>query len=362
MHSPQGIHIVLENTPYLSFCSNDYLGLANDTRVKNALIEGVTQYGVGSGAAHLITGHFEPHHELELALAKHTGRSRVLLFSTGYMANLGVVDALSSRGDLVLEDKLNHASLIDGALYSRATLQRYKHVDMHDLEKRLNAANGKGVLIATDAVFSMDGDIAPLKKLNALANAYGARVLVDDAHGIGVLGENGAGVCDQLFDNEKAEDKPVIMGTLGKAFGTFGAFVAANDELIEWLIQRAKTYVFTTALPPAMAAAALASLRIIQTEPQRRVHLHALIEHFRQRAKEMGLALMASQTPIQPIVVGEEKKALDWSEQLRKQGVLVKAIRPPTVPEGTSRLRITLSAAHSIDDVEKLLSELEKLS
>lgn len=360
MSSPQGAHIALENLPYLSFCSNDYLGLANDERVKGAMIEGIKEYGAGSGAAHLITGHFEPHHRLEEALAAHTGRSRALLFSTGYMANMGVIDALSARGDLVLEDKLNHASLIDGGLYSRGTLKRYKHADLNDLEKRLQDSEENNRLIVTDGVFSMDGDIAPLKEITELATKYDAQVLVDDAHGIGALGENGGGVCELFSLND--DDSPIIMGTLGKSFGVFGAFIAGSDELIEWLIQRARTYVYTTALPPAMATAALASLQIIQTEPQRRQHLQALIERFRARVTEMGLELMPSQTPIQPIVVGDEAKALAWSEQLKKSGILVKAIRPPTVPEGTSRLRITFSAAHSFEDLEKLLSELEQFA
>ena len=360
MNSPQGVHVILENTPYLSFCSNDYLGLSNDERVKAAMIEGVGIYGVGSGAAHLITGHFEPHHDLELALAKHTGRSRALLFSTGYMANMGIIDALSERGDIVIQDKLNHASLIDGSLYSRAALKRYKHADMVDLENRLLHSAVDSPLIVTDGVFSMDGDIAPLEAISALAEKYGARVLVDDAHGLGVLGETGGGVCEMLSLSK--DDEPIIMGTLGKAFGTFGAFVAGSEELIEWLIQRARTYVFTTALPPAMAMASLASLEIIQAEPQRRLHLDALIKKFRARVGDLGLTIMPSETPIQPIVVGDEKKALSWSEKLRTQGILVKAIRPPTVPEGTSRLRITLSAAHSFDDVDRLLDELEKLA
>jgi len=360
MNSPQGVHVLLENTPYLSFCSNDYLGLANDERVKNALIEGVSQYGVGSGAAHLITGHFEPHHQLEQALAKHTGRSRALLFSTGYMANLGVIDALSSRGGLVLEDRLNHASLIDAGLSSRADFKRYKHTDLYDLETQLKNATQDSPLIVTDGVFSMDGDIAPLNEMSVLAEKYGARLLVDDAHGLGVLGASGGGVCEMLNLNEN--DKPIIMGTLGKAFGSFGAFIAGSGELIEWLIQRARTYVFTTALPPAVAMASLASLKIIQTEPQRREHLQFLIKKFREGVSELGLELMSSQTPIQPIVVGDEKQALAWSEALRKNGVLVKAIRPPTVPEGTSRLRVTLSAGHSIEDVDKLLHELRKLA
>ena len=360
MSSPQGAHIALENLPYLSFCSNDYLGLANDERVKGAMIEGIKEYGAGSGAAHLITGHFEPHHRLEEALAAHTGRSRALLFSTGYMANMGVIDALSARGDLVLEDKLNHASLIDGGLYSRGTFKRYKHADLNDLEKRLQDSEDNNRLIVTDGVFSMDGDIAPLKEITELATKYDAQVLVDDAHGLGALGETGGGVCELFSLND--DDSPIIMGTLGKSFGVFGAFIAGSDELIEWLIQRARTYVYTTALPPAMATAALASLQIIQTEPQRRQHLQALIERFRARVTEMGLELMPSQTPIQPIVVGDEAKALAWSEQLKKSGILVKAIRPPTVPEGTSRLRITFSAAHSFEDLEKLLSELEQFA
>ena len=359
MHSPQGRCVAMEQGPYLSFCSNDYLGLANDERVKQAFIEGVEHFGAGSGAAHLITGHFEPHHELEQALAKHTGRSRALLFSTGYMANLGVIDALTSRGDVVMEDRLNHASLIDGGLYSRASFVRFKHADLEDLEQQLQKNRSQQALIVTDGVFSMDGDIVPLAEMNILAEKYNARLLVDDAHGMGVLGKTGGGVCEMLSLEE--DDKPIIMGTLGKGFGVFGAFIAGSEELIEWLIQRARTYVFTTALPPAVASAALASLNIIQTEPQRRTHLQFLIDTFRQRVTEMGLQLMPSQTPIQPIIVGGEAKAIAWSDKLKQQGILVKAIRPPTVPVGTSRLRITFSASHTLDDLQQLLSALEQL-
>ena len=359
MSSAQGVQVTLNQQSFVSFCSNDYLGLANEERVKIAMIEGVDKYGVGSGAAHLITGHFEPHHQLENALAEFTGRSRALLFSTGYMANLGLIDALTDRKDLILQDKLNHASLIDGGLYCRADMKRYKHADMDSLERLLKTSDAENKLIATDGVFSMDGDIAPLNEILTLAKNYNAQVLVDDAHGIGVLGKSGGGVCDLYSKRE--DDEPIIMGTLGKAFGGFGAFIAGSEDLIEWLIQSSRTYIYTTALPPSVALAALESLSIIKAEPQRRQHLQTLIEHFRTRVSSMGLELMPSSTPIQPVQIGDEKAALDMSLKLKNKGILVKAIRPPTVPEGTSRLRITLSAAHSFDDVERLLDAMEEL-
>lgn len=357
--SPQGVHIRISGKTYLNFSSNDYLGLANDPQVVMAMCDGAKQYGVGSGAAHLIAGHSSVHHDLEQALAEHVGYERALLFSTGYMANIGVITALCGRNDLVIEDKLNHASLIDGGLYSGAMFKRYAHGNMQALEKILASSQAEHSLIVTDGVFSMDGDIAPLTDIVNLSKQYQASVLVDDAHGLGVLGLQGGGVCELL--GVKGENQLILMGTLGKAFGTFGAFVAGSDDLIEWLIQQARTYVYTTAMPPAIAAASLVSLKIIQTEPERRDHLNALIAQFRQGAEGLGLQLMPSQTPIQPIIVGDERRALQWSEQLRAQGFLVKAIRPPTVAKGTSRLRITLSAAHTAEHIAALLNALGAL-
>jgi len=356
----QGTNIQINGKSFLNFSSNDYLGLANDPAVVEAFNKGASHYGVGSGAAHLITGHSSVHHDLEQALAEHTGRSRALLFSTGYMANIGVITALCGREDLVIEDRLNHASLIDGGLYSNASFKRYAHADMTALENILKTVTAKQRLIVTDGVFSMDGDITPLDDIMLLSKQYNADVLVDDAHGLGVLGKHGGGVCESLSLNE--DDQPILMATLGKAFGVFGAFVAGSNDLIEWLIQQARTYVYTTAIPPAIAAASLASLKIIQTQPERREHLDDLINQFKKGVASLGLQLMPSQTPIQPIVVGDESRALEWSEDLRSQGLLVKAIRPPTVPNGTSRLRITFSAAHTQQDVQRLLVSLEKLT
>ena len=359
VNSQQGVCIEIGQKRYTNFSSNDYLGLANDINVIEAFRKGAEFFGAGSGAAHLITGHSSVHHDLEQALAEHTGRARALLFSTGYMANIGVITALCGRGDLVIEDRLNHASLIDGGLYSGANFKRYAHADMPALDKILQSATEKERLIVTDGVFSMDGDIAPLNEIVDLAKNHNADVLVDDAHGLGVLGLRGAGICESLSLDK--DDQPILMATLGKAVGVFGAFVAGSENLIEWLIQQSRTYVYTTATPPAVAAACLASLNIIQTQPERREHLQELILQFRNGVEKLGLELMPSETPIQPIVVGEEDRALRWSEQLREQGLFVKAIRPPTVPQGTSRLRITFSAAHSKQDVEKLLAVLSTL-
>ena len=360
LSSAQDTQVVIDGKRLLSFCSNDYLGLANDPAVVRAMADASQSWGVGSGAAHLISGHSALHHRLEQELADFTGRSRALLFSTGYMANLGVITALCGKSDLVVEDKLNHASLIDGGLYSGATFRRYQHADMQHLEKILIDATERQRLIVTDGVFSMDGDLAPLIEIMQLAQKYSAKVLVDDAHGLGVLGVQGGGVCQQFSLHE--DDQPILMGTLGKAFGVFGAFIAGSDSLIEWLIQKARSYIYTTALPSALAAASLESLRIIRTEPQRREHLQMLVQYFRESANAMGLQLLESPSPIQPVILGDEETALKWSQQLRDRGLLVKAIRPPTVPVGTARLRITFSAKHSLNDVKQLLGAIKELT
>lgn len=354
---PQGPLLQSGGSKLLSFCSNDYLGLANHPEVISALKSGADTYGVGGGAAHLVNGHSRAHHQLEEELAAFTGRPRALLFSTGYMANLGVVSALAGAGDAVFEDRLNHASLLDAGLLSRARLSRFAHADTETLDNKLSSSKAGEKLVLTDGVFSMDGDIAPLPQLAAVAKRHNAWLMVDDAHGMGVLGENGAGSLEHF--GLGLDDVPILMGTLGKGFGTFGAFVAGSEELIEYLINTARPYIYTTASPPAIAEATRTSLRLVRNEGWRREKLKALIDRFRIGAEQLGLTLMDSPTPIQPLLIGDEGEALRLSDALLEQGILISAIRPPTVPEGTARLRITLSAAHSEDQVDRLLAALE---
>ncbi len=373
LESPQGVELRVDGETLLSFCSNDYLGLANDARVLAAFRSGAERYGVGSGASHLVTGHSVAHHALEAELAAFVGAERALLFSTGYMANLGVVSALLDRHGTVFEDKLNHASLIDAARLSGASVQRYAHGDVARLEKLLTAAGddsreggaraSPGVnaekIILTDGVFSMDGDVADVTRLNVLAKQHGAWLLVDDAHGLGVLGAHGRGTLEHFGLRPQAP--LLLLGTLGKAFGTFGAFIAGDEELIEYLIQKARTYIYTTALPPAVAEATRASLRIVQEEGWRRDALNARIAQFRSGAAQLGLELLESSTPIQALILGEAQAAVAASEALRASGILVAAIRPPTVPAGSARLRITFSAQHTAPHVERLLTALAGL-
>ncbi len=355
----QGPEMVVDGRPMLLFCSNDYLGLANHPEVIDALHRGVETYGAGSGAAHLVTGHSSAHHALEEELAAFTGRPRALLFSTGYMANQGVLSALLRRGDTLYEDRLNHASLLDGGVLSRARLQRYPHRDVAALEARISAQEGGEALVAVDGVFSMDGDLAPLPELATFCRAHDAWLMVDDAHGLGVLGDGGRGTLEAF--GLGLDEVPILMGTLGKALGTFGAFVAGSEALIETLIQQARSYVYTTASPPAMAEATRASLRLVQREGWRRERLRELVQRFRAGAEQLGLPLLASDTPIQPIMAGSAQQALAWSRSLEEHGILVSAIRPPTVPEGSARLRITLSASHTDGQLERLLDALEQL-
>jgi 8-amino-7-oxononanoate synthase len=358
--SAQGPRVVVDGRELLLFCSNDYLGLANHPQLINAMQNAAQEFGVGGGASHLVCGHSLVHHRLEERLAEVTGRDRALLFSTGYMANLGTVTALIGKGDHILEDRLNHASLLDAGLLSGAKFQRFHHNDMADLERRLQSLPIEGKrLIVVDAVFSMDGDIAPLGVLSALATKYNATLMADDAHGFGVLGATGGG-CGELFGLGQ-ERLPILMGTLGKGIGSFGAFVAGSDTLIESLIQFARPYIYTTAMPPAVAAATLASLDLLTTESWRRDHLRDLITQFRLGAAQLNLPLMISNTAIQPLLVGDESLAMMISESLEAEGVLVSAIRPPTVAVGQSRLRITLSAAHSSQDIDALLGALSRV-
>ncbi len=388
--SAQGVRIRLDGRDYLSFASNDYLGLASHPDLAAAVQRAVADYGVGAGASHLLSGHHILHHRLETELAEFAGLPAALLFSTGYMANLGVVTALTGRGDAVFADKLNHASLVDACLLSRAELVRYPHGDLDFLEDRLRTSRARNRLIVSDAVFSMDGDLAPVPELLDLTERYAARLYLDDAHGFGVLGREGRSVLEHfgLTGTQGASSsgrsltpdpspggggesttrhsplatRLIYMATLGKAAGVFGAFVGGSKELIDWLVNRARTYVYTTATPPMLAAAVSASLVLIEKEPWRRERLAG----HRARLKE-GLAglpwrLMPSDTPIQPLLVGANEEALRLAEGLRERGILCPAIRPPTVPKGTARLRISLSAAHSDADIDRLLAALGDLA
>ncbi len=355
LETPQGPRVAVDGREYVSFCSNDYLGLASDARLVAAVAEGARRYGVGSGASHLVTGHSQAHEALERALAAFVRQPRALLFSTGYMANLGIVTALAGREDAVFADKLNHASLNDAALLSRAAFKRYAHADCAALESLLAETPARRKLVLTDAVFSMDGDIAPLADILSLCERHDAWLVVDDAHGFGVLGPEGRGTVAALG---LASPRLIHMATLGKAAGVYGAFVAAQDEVVETLLQKARTYVYTTATPPMLAHALLAALDIIASEEHRRQHLRRLARALQEGLKRTPYALMPSPTAIQPLMVGTNARALELAERLGAEGLLVPAIRPPTVPVGTARLRISLCAGHSIADVERLAHAL----
>ncbi|MDP2430448.1 MAG: 8-amino-7-oxononanoate synthase [Pseudomonadota bacterium] len=408
----QGARVTLDGREYLSFSSNDYLGLAGHPAIAEAARQAAGEVGVGAGAAHLLTGHHRLHHELELELAAFVGMPAALLFSTGYMANLGVIQALLDRHGEVFEDRLNHASLVDAALLSRAKLTRYPHLDLATLERQLAGSSAKVKLIATDTVFSMDGDLVPVAELLALAERYDAWLYLDDAHGFGVLGEAGEGANSLLtvpgrevapgatfsplwkrgagvpkgrgfirdfFNGDvsanvaKSPPPPfgkgggfpprlIYLATLGKAAGVSGAFVAGSGELIEWLVNKARTYIYTTAQPPLLAAAVSASLKLIAGESWRRERLHELVARLKAGVEGLPWPLMPSDTPIQPLLVGDQHAALALAEGLKQRGILIPAIRPPTVPQGSARLRISLSAAHTVADVDELLTALHELA
>lgn len=351
--------LVIDGRRLLGFAGNDYLGLAAHPALREALIDAARRWGVGATAAHLLGGHRAPHAELEAALADWTGREAALLFATGYMANIGVLDALLSRGDICVQDRLNHASLLDGARLCGAVLRRYPHADADAAARQLTLRPGAAALLASDGVFSMDGDVAPLRALAAQARAAQATLLIDDAHGLGVSGPRGAGsVAAAGLD---ARDVPVLIGTLGKALGTQGAFVAGPRALIEALAQFARAHVYSTAPPPAVAAATLAALHLARQGEDLRARLAARIAQLRAGAAALGLRLLPSQTPIQPLLLGDARTALAWSHALEQAGLYVPAIRPPTVPVGQARLRIVLSAAHGAEHVARLLDALAAL-
>lgn len=357
LDSPQAEHIVANQQHYLSFCSNDYLGLANHPELIAVMQKAAGDSGVGSGASNLITGHHRYHDELEKQLAKFVDLPAALLFSTGYMANIGVLGALMGRGDAIFADKLNHACLNDGAYFSYADFHRFPHNDVQALEKLLQASKAKLKLIAADAVFSMDGDIAPIPEYLALCEKYDAYLYLDDAHGFGVLGEHGQGSLNHF--NIKSP-RIIMMATLGKAAGVAGAFVAGEQVVIDYLIQKAKSYVYSTPAPPALSATLSASVKLIEQGDHLRANLNALIAYLKANLKLNKWQLLPSDTAIQPLLIGGNQDALAVSEYLQLQGILVPAIRPPTVPTGTARLRISLSAAHSLDDVKKLVTAIHE--
>lgn len=359
--------MVIDGQRVLSFASNDYLGLANHPRVIEATRQALKKYGLGAGASHMVTGHMAPHEELEERLAKQSGMSKALLFGSGYAANLGILSSLAGRGDVIFADKLNHACLNDGAQLSRATVKRYPHNDVAKLRAmladwRVCGSKGARIIIAADAVFSMDGDVAPVPELLELAEEYDALLVLDDAHGFGVLGYRGRGVLEHfnLIGTEKkpANDRIVYMATLGKAMGGYGAFVAANEDIIDWIMQSARTYLFSTATPPAIAAGCIAALDLMGEDHERRRHLRTLIDFFSDSLKLQFAKMPFSQTAIQPIIIGDNTTTLQFAELLRERHFLVPAIRPPTVPRGTSRLRVSLSSNHVADDVFDLITAI----
>ena len=357
VESAQGPLLDVDGGKKLSFCSNDYLGLAGDPRIAEALCEGARRWGAGAGASHLVSGHHRIHEELEQRLAAFVGTPRALLFSSGYLANLAIVTTLATSSCEVFADRLNHASLNDALLLSRVRFKRYAHCDLDALEEQMSLSRAPEKMVVTDAVFSMDGDIAPLDRLFDLCERHNAWLLVDDAHGFGVLGNNGAG---SLSHFRLESPRIVYMGTLGKAAGVSGAFVAAADPVIELLIQQARPYIYTTASPPALAAALIKSLELMAEEPWRRERLVRLCGKLAATLQTRRWQLTPSITPIQPLIVGDNAQAVSLSDSLAAVGILVTAIRPPTVPEGTARLRISLSAAHTERDVESLVAALHE--
>ena len=357
LDSPQGPIVVEGGARLVNFSSNDYLGLANHPRLREAACDAIATHGVGSGASPLVTGHLRPHEEAEASFARFVGLPRALLFGSGYVANLGILAALGDRNAEIFADRLNHACLNDGALLSRARFSRYAHLDLGMLETRLAASRAAVRIVATDAVFSMDGDIAPLADILALCDRHDAWLVADDAHGIGVIGETGRGALEHFA---LRSPRVIYMATLGKALGGYGAFVAGDAQVVEWLMQRARTYVYSTALPPMAAAVASAALELVGDDPGIVRNLQRRIGEFRSACESRGLPLRPSRTAVQPLVVGSAQRALGISERLRSMGFLVPAIRPPTVPEGTSRLRISLCATHTTGQVEGLAAALER--
>jgi 8-amino-7-oxononanoate synthase len=363
VESAQDPRLTIDGRDYLAFASNDYLGLANNPRLIAAAKNSIDRYGIGAGASHMVSGHMAPHHDLEIALARFMGMDSALYFGSGYAANLGILTSLAARGDHIFADKLNHACLNDGALLSNANFHRYAHGDLDKLRSLLAASANNGSntarrLVVTDAVFSMDGDIAGLPALLKIAEEFDALLVIDDAHGFGVLGKNGRGSLEHFG---LKSDHIVYMATLGKAAGVYGAFVAGQRDVMEWILQTARTYLFSTATPPMIASALIKSLKIIDEDRARRTHLHELIKTFTSSLKLKNCTLKFSETAIQAIIVGENNRALYFANELKMRGIWVPAIRPPTVPTGTARLRVSLNAGHTKADVMELVAALTEI-
>ena len=355
----QAAEVKTKGRSLINFCSNDYLGLSNHPEIVSAFKAGADKFGIGSSASSMVSGQYSLHQRLEEKIAEKTGREAALIFSSGYMANLAVVTSFAGRSDAVFFDRLAHASLVDAARLSTAKLHRYQHGDSAALNLALNKATAKTKLVLTDTVFSMDGDIAPVRKIAEVCKQNHAVLVVDDAHGFGVLGKTGGGLLEE--ENIQPDLAPVLVATFGKALGTAGAFVAADKLMIETLVQFGRSYIYTTAQPPALASATLAALEVLEKEPWRRQKLHELVKRFKLGAEALGLDLLPSNTAIQPLVIGSSENALRISENLLEAGFLISAIRPPTVPEGTARLRITITAAHTEDQIDRLLESLGRV-
>ncbi len=353
----QGREITIDGRKVLNFCSNDYLGLADDPRLKEAAVQTIGREGLGAGASRLVCGNMLAHQRLEGAIARFKAAEACLLFSTGYMANVGIISSIFGREDIVFCDRLNHASIIDGILLSQARLRRYPHRDMQALEAMLQEASGfkkKGII--TDSVFSMDGDIAPLNEIVRLARTYDCIVMIDEAHALGVMGENGRGLAEHCGVEDQID---IAMGTLSKAAGSFGAYCCGSAELIAFLVNKARSFIYTTGMPPAIAAASMRAIEIIQGEPARRQRLWENTGYMKAALKSAGWDTLGSQTPIIPIVVGDPEVAVAFSDRLLEEGVFVSAIRPPTVPQDTARLRLTVTAAHTREDLDYAVGKLK---
>lgn len=357
---PQEASMLIDGQRVMSYASNDYLGLASHPKVVEAAMRALKKYGLGAAASHVVSGHMRAHHHLEERLADFCGFQKALLFSSGYAANMGILTALAGRGDTIVADKLNHSCLNDGALLSRATFKRYPHLDLKKLATILEQCKARGrKLIVTDAVFSMDGDVAPIPQLLELAERHDALLVIDDAHGFGVLGYKGRGTLEHF--NVRAHERIVYMATLGKAMGGYGAFVAGARDTVDWILQSARSYLFTTATPPAIAAAMATSLDILESERDRLTHLRAMIDFFGDALKLKYARMPYSYTAIQPVIVGSNRAALSFAEALLERHIFVPAIRPPTVPNGTARLRVSITYHHNADDLFDLVAALTDL-
>lgn len=359
MTGPQGAHITISGREVLNFCSNNYLGLASDSRLKEAAKQAIEQEGFGSGASRLVCGNMLAHQKLEEKLAQFKGMESAITFSTGYMVNIGIISSLFGRGDVIFADRLNHASLIDGILLSQVEFKRYPHCDMEGLETMLRNSSGfKKRAIITDSVFSMDGDLAPLKEIVDLAQKYDCSVMIDEAHALGVFGAKGEGLAHHLGLQDKID---IQMGTLSKAAGSFGAYCCGSKELISFLINKARSFIYTTALPPSVAAVSMRAIEIIEKEEDLRKTLWGKTEYVKKHLKDLGFNTMNSASPIIPILVKDSIVALEFSQRLLEEGIFISAIRPPTVPVNTARLRLTVMATHSREDLEYLVEKIEKI-